>query len=1582
MQDIGQQQPSLGINRDYSPEFQQDGTYTFALNAMKSIENIEALQNEMSNRKCVDLPYKLIGAIFINDVFVVFLTDNINSEIGIFNPEQCSYTKLDVACNLNLSQSNLVRGVSKVLNYCNERIIYWTDGINPYRYLNIDRLDDVLNCNYLDLFTCNQDEVVGEASLISGGGFLLTGVYQVILRYNNQSVVSAPIFISNIVPVIDESIGEAWQHIDGAPALTTTNKSIELVITEGLNPANKAVDIILASYLNGKLEFRIIDTVEIVEDSLKYIVSINNGTTVDQVTLSSSSYRVGEIITEHNGRLLLGNIKKANNINYQALANNIKIKWASVKIPLEETYKTDFRFKSFMRDEVYAFAIVWKFCDGTYSPAYHIPGPKMSGLQHDVIQSKLLISEGITGFEAENTYEDITYSNLSDIVPANDINNYFGCPTPAWKVFNMAATTDYPHEEMTTEDLCNINYATNIKIWESGEMSYHQYDERYPTIQDCDGEYIYPHTINTCENDYSISIQTSINIDGDLVITPTILPYNYNTELEINYYNGSDLYATTQAETTISIPQYIFNNPVTVEISLTGLDNNLYTQSFTVDYTSTIITVQMLCEVGLVIMDKVRHHRMPSIGLTPHFENSGTFVENKWCNTNVGGSDILIDVNPSNTPSWGNKKIYPLSIVVENIQLPQDSEVEVVGYEIVYVKRTDLNSTIIAKGVLHNTAIAAISEGLQLGVIPLWVVNGMPNNNYQIQPDSDQNPYYIFKNSFGTGAALSNLAYWKSKQYKFMSPDTSFKKPSILSNHMVAEAVFKGDGVLYRPLSWTPGPGNSTPNACFSHNVSITDLVFRKYNINFPVVRASYMDAHTLLEGFEYKFVNMFQESGVALQLSRRALWNLSYAEDESYNCWDGLLPYTGISSNNNRQPQELFTDKSLAIWWTPTTNSECIQVNCATAYYASLKRDVKYNSVNTLVYNRIGSYNNGVNIFGDSFICYWAYRRTHLLYLESDDPYYGYVPGEWDVEPPNSLLFPGIPDNTLIHTIVESNIDVNLRHEGEQPNGETYYPKLFNGSYPLARSIHGYLSDFRLTKIPDPDNEDDTILAFVNEGIDNYNAYNEDYSYTDIINAFPTISSQRDLCDCDNSLRNTFVVSEEDSNEFDGWRVFKPLNYIEIPRSSGELKNLFSMGNNLFAHTTNNIWRLLTSQTQLQTNSSNVYIGTGDLFSSTPQYIYLVTEGFAGSQQFNGYLLNTTGYHFIDAYAGRVFNFTEEGMKTLEKGLMKWLIEHSKFELVQQVPGYNNIDNTILGIGWHYGYDHVYNRVMITKIDYKFKDESLFGGTLSETDCVVGNIYLHQDGRFVVIADTDCSYSFIELTNEEYFCNVSWTLSYSTLLSMFVSWHSYIPYRYIQTRNKLFSVVDTSIYQHNIPNTYQTFYEEYKPFIIEFPTKSKTTQWTDSMEYYQDAYVYDPNYKKELSRNITFTHGVIYNTTQNSGLFEFVYKDDSQEDSMYLSIKEELNKVRVTRIEKSWFYNEFVDNVIDNTIPHTTSECIDPIDEQPNIVAIDATKPYYNRMYFRDSYITQRLILDSVQYNNVRFVVKVFASTITKSLR
>ena len=103
----------------------------------------------------------------------------------------------------------------------------------------------------------------------------------------------------------------------------------------------------------------------------------------------------------------------------------------------------------------------------------------------------------------------------------------------------------------------------------------------------------------------------------------------------------------------------------------------------------------------------------------------------------------------------------------------------------------------------------------------------------------------------------------------------------------------------------------------------------------------------------------------------------------------------------------------------------------------------------------------------------------------------------------------------------------------------------------------------------------------------------------------------------------------------------------------------------------------------------------------------------------------------------------------------------------------------------------------------------------------------------------------------------------------------------------------------------------------------------------------------------------------------------------MQISIKDELDKVKVNRIEKGWYYNEIADNVIDNTIPHTTVKCGDnPADLTPNDVAIDQAKPFYIRMPFRDNYIIQRLRLNNIQFRNVRINVKTFAAANTKSLR
>src|ERR1019366_6213783 len=96
------------------------------------------LGNEPSNLFCSKAPYKVIGVVHIvADTFAIFSTDNINSEIGIFQESLCAYTPAVNDPCLSFSQDHLIKGEARATSTCTYRI-YWDDGSNPTRYIELD----------------------------------------------------------------------------------------------------------------------------------------------------------------------------------------------------------------------------------------------------------------------------------------------------------------------------------------------------------------------------------------------------------------------------------------------------------------------------------------------------------------------------------------------------------------------------------------------------------------------------------------------------------------------------------------------------------------------------------------------------------------------------------------------------------------------------------------------------------------------------------------------------------------------------------------------------------------------------------------------------------------------------------------------------------------------------------------------------------------------------------------------------------------------------------------------------------------------------------------------------------------------------------------------------------------------------------------------------------------------------------------------------------------------------------------------------------------------------------------------------
>src|SRR6478609_6037677 len=138
---IVQNTPSKGLVTDLHDNLVPKDVWTYARNANLNshLGQIQFLQNEPSNTLCVTVPYTIIGAIkLLDNKWAIFSTDEFDNEIGIFDEKNCTYEKVVNDHCLAFTSAKPIDGTSKENYDCSETI-YWTDGLNPRRYLNLSK---------------------------------------------------------------------------------------------------------------------------------------------------------------------------------------------------------------------------------------------------------------------------------------------------------------------------------------------------------------------------------------------------------------------------------------------------------------------------------------------------------------------------------------------------------------------------------------------------------------------------------------------------------------------------------------------------------------------------------------------------------------------------------------------------------------------------------------------------------------------------------------------------------------------------------------------------------------------------------------------------------------------------------------------------------------------------------------------------------------------------------------------------------------------------------------------------------------------------------------------------------------------------------------------------------------------------------------------------------------------------------------------------------------------------------------------------------------------------------------------------
>jgi hypothetical protein len=344
-----------------------------------------------------------------------------------------------------------------------------------------------------------------------------------------------------------------------------------------------------------------------------------------------------------------------------------------------------------------------------------------------------------------------------------------------------------------------------------------------------------------------------------------------------------------------------------------------------------------------------------------------------------------------------------------------------------------------------------------------------------------------------------------------------------------------------------------------------------------------------------------------------------------------------------------------------------------------------------------------------------------------------------------------------------ESSVNVDLRQAFNNREGE-FYPHVSTG-------------------IPDEWLQE----SFVTIAQDNTYYYNATFSKQNTENFFShlPINWTADECLTNYPFRAIYSDKQEKftDNNTNNWLIYRPLSYFDFPQNYGNLTSLDGIQNRSILARFEN--KSLLYNNLLTINTSNpqaAYVGNPDMFSAPPIDFAETDLGYVGSQ--NKMLLKIPqGQITIDAKRGQVFLITGNGATDLSgfgSGLNRFFTDHLAFEILRYYPNVN-IDNHFNGVGLHGVFDSKFDRVIISKLDYIPLNVNI------KYDASVQQFYINKTYGEIIVK------TFIDLSDSEYFCNRSWTLSFNFNTNSWISFHSYIPNWYIAENNFFYSGINGS---------------------------------------------------------------------------------------------------------------------------------------------------------------------------------------------
>ena len=1340
-----------GLHSDSSLINQPKGSQRFALNTVNETDNGDEFfrSNEESNEKCISLKpdFIPIGKCYIgsNETIIFSVSkDNSISEIGILK-NNCQYEVQvndefsSTADKLNFKIEHQIQATFRLRRGC-ERTIYFTDDYNKPRYYNLDKPLDFKNDNgtwagrTFNLFKeYNSIPEFKSVQVLDSGGLLQPGSYNVSIQYLDEGLnPSEWIITSPIINIYNDLSTESFLDIQGSINSDTdfinfpvTTKSIKVEF-DNLDESYAFYRLAFIEATTGTGNVTTVKYTDTISTSKQFFIytgenAASTGTQEEILFFNDVIYRANSIEQIEN-RLLLANTegKQTNFCKLQKYASRIKADVITKKVLTNQiidprnTKNPTVHFgdmitggTGYMPGEIYSFGIVYVFKDGTLSPVFHIPGknPTVGSAvfapEKDANNNPITYPMDIVNESTNNRYID------NDNCSSND---YWGLDSEGIPLqnkpvrhhrFPLRSAINLPlvKEETNTGPQTAIYY--KVKLFGTGTITL-------------------PKTCTTAElaatppcvpiSAPPFQVRVTYTVDG---ISET---------MTVNIIPGSTIGATSNP---VNLAQYsnIYTSPSIVITKIEEADENgLITNVTTgvspkgITYTASVVDASLTTE-GKVYSTELLGIKFSGVDIPSLADTNGEEIIGYYIvrNERIENEKTILDtavlvptlqnskyishglLNIEGASNRVDKKLFGIIHPEHKFNNKEYTSFDYIKQEGNFnILKTNKSKTLyndVMDGSSYNADVH--KEGNDDGHSA-----GDPDRGYDgwclkiIFRDTFLG--FVLKSLFNIlKADIKEIFYLKALQSRDIN-DGANTAYNISCDNRIGMVQFKND---------LPNADNKLPYVVLGKNIldsysNFRTLPYYKESLNIEKFdNITKVGTSTIFNGDTYvcpmRYVNtVFWDNRLANRKGQTSVWNYIIG---------GLLVAIGAVLLIFGGSGSIVIGAGIAIIGGGAlfVASGIEKDALVKAYNEEYARGLRQTALDDWTYSEYTYGNNGtatddcgydgpsddeIQWIGDCLTDLWFESSVNISLrnkMVSDTPTFLDAPGI--IETGNQL-----PENCW------------------EFFGNHYWSSI--SRYPVSKLEYHLNKKLLVYNSKRRDSRE-----YIGVGLGEYYQVNPDYHRINKQKIYYHLPLEYDCCsECQEDFPHRWHWSEQSFQEelIDNYRVFLPNNYKDLEGETGEITNVFKIGNNLFMHTLEALWQIPRNYQERVTDQIVSFIGTGTYGEIPAQKVLDDDTGSsAGSQHKWGLIKTPSGVFFPSENQRKIYQFEGGQLKPISSlGVGNWFQNNMELLLNKQYYNstgkkysYNDNPSNPFGTGFISTYDTKKERIIFTKKDFIF---------------------------------------------------------------------------------------------------------------------------------------------------------------------------------------------------------------------------------------------------------------------------------------